>query len=62
VSSAPTTFTVLGRDVRIERISDRWRVTIDTLPFASFLTEARARTAGRVEARRRHVAREQQRR
>jgi hypothetical protein len=54
VSSPPITFDVLGHQVRIVRIDDRWRVTIDEQAFASFLSEGRARVAGRIEARRLH--------
>jgi hypothetical protein len=52
--SSTITFDVLGRQVRIVRIDDRWRVTIDEQVFASFLSEGRARAAGRIEARRLH--------
>lgn len=54
MSSPPITFDVLGRQVRIVQIDDRWRVTIDEQVFASFLSEGRARVAGRAEARRLH--------
>jgi hypothetical protein len=54
VSSPPIHFEVLGHQVRIVQIDDRWRVTIDEQIFASFRSEGRARTAGRVEARRLH--------
>jgi hypothetical protein len=55
VTSPPITFAVLGRVVSVERVDDRWRVTIDGRAFASFHSEARARAAGRVEARRLHL-------
>lgn len=50
----PITFAVLGHIVGLHRLDERWRVTIDGQAFASFYSEARARTAGRVEARRLH--------
>ncbi len=39
--------------VGIERLEKlRWRVTVDGRPFFTFCSEARARDAGRLEARR----------
>jgi len=49
-----TTVAVGKHMVSIERIEKlRWRVTVDGRPFATFCTESRARSAGRLEARRR---------
>jgi hypothetical protein len=53
MSTAPITFAVRGHVVGIERLEkQRWRVRIDGQAFASFYSEARARAAGRTEARR----------
>jgi hypothetical protein len=53
MSTAPNTFSVRGHMVGIERLEkQRWRVRIDGQSFAIFHSEARARAAGRTEARR----------
>jgi hypothetical protein len=47
------TFTVRAHVVGIEQLEkNRYRVTVDGQPFASFCSESRARAAGRLEARR----------
>jgi hypothetical protein len=44
---------VRGHVVGIERLERlRWRVTVDGRPLFTFCSEARARDAGRLEARR----------
>jgi hypothetical protein len=50
---ARISFEVRTHQVAIERVdARRWRVTVDGRMLASFSSESRARSAGRVEARR----------
>jgi len=53
VYSARTTFPVRTHVVTVECLEKhRWRVSVDGRLLASFCSESRARTAGRIEARR----------
>jgi hypothetical protein len=53
VTPARCTFAVRAHVVGIEQLEkNRYRVTVDGQPFASFCSESRARAAGRLEARR----------
>jgi hypothetical protein len=53
VTPARCTFAVRTHVVGIEQLEkNRFRVTVDGHPFASFCSESRARAAGRLEARR----------
>jgi hypothetical protein len=57
VSSPSGTVAVGKHLVAIERVEKlRWRVTVDGRRFATFCSESRARTAGRLEARRQDLA------
>lgn len=50
---ARATFEVRTHLVSIEHVDvRRWRVSVDGRPLASFCSESRARSAGRIEARR----------
>lgn len=50
---ARTTFEVRTHLVQIEQVDiRRWRVSVDGRPLASFCSVSRARSAGRIEARR----------
>ena len=56
------TFAVRTHVVGIEQLEkNRFRVTVDGQPFASFCSESRARAAGRLEARRRDFLAHEQR-
>ncbi len=53
MSSHYSEMTVRSHVVRIERLEKlRWRVTVDGHRFLTFCSEARARNAARLEARR----------
>lgn len=50
---ARTSFAVRAHVVTIECLErHRWRVSVDGRSLASFCSESRARSAGRIEARR----------
>jgi hypothetical protein len=53
MSPQRSSFAVRSHVVQIERLEkNRWKVFVDGSFFASFCSESRARSAGRIETRR----------